>query len=85
MEKYRTEHQERGRRKRGKEAGQGLTGFKMWQNHDFYPTLITHEISLQNVGQKVQKKMPHPMFPSLDRKSVFDDYGEVLFTKIFIL
>jgi len=50
----------------------------MWQGHDLFPELAEHQHrqSIHNNPARSDTKLPYLMFPCIEKKSVFDEYGE---------
>jgi len=49
----------------------------MWQGHDLYMNLVQYQQRNNLDGQpRADRKLPYPMFPCIEKKSVFDEYGE---------
>eukprot|EP01124_Arcella_intermedia_P005522 TRINITY_DN13267_c0_g1_i1.p1 TRINITY_DN13267_c0_g1~~TRINITY_DN13267_c0_g1_i1.p1 ORF type:complete len:752 (-),score=213.87 TRINITY_DN13267_c0_g1_i1:29-1996(-) len=58
----------------GEDADMTASLSTLWQGHDLYPELIKYNSQSQSQGK--ESKLPHPMYPCIEKKSVFDEYGE---------
>eukprot|EP01126_Amoeba_proteus_P040381 TRINITY_DN4306_c0_g1_i2.p1 TRINITY_DN4306_c0_g1~~TRINITY_DN4306_c0_g1_i2.p1 ORF type:complete len:322 (-),score=68.84 TRINITY_DN4306_c0_g1_i2:175-1140(-) len=54
----------------------------MWQGHDLHTSLILYQekrAAIQSgLISKFQSSLPFPMFPCFEKRSLFDEYGEVI-------
>jgi hypothetical protein len=50
----------------------------MWKGNDLHLNIVHYERSREVTVEADKSKLPYPMFPSYERRFLYDEYGEVV-------